>query len=205
MDMRDFLLKIYAYMRRLPEDRSLQAATAVALAMLEQDDVLTGNGIFLNGGLVPEELPVSFLDQSANLAQAIGAALTMKVGDGGHVVVTPISAECAQGERFPALLSLIQERELPICLLMECGADGADDLEKQDAWGEIERIQADGANAMRLMPALRLAVDRAREGDGPTLIECVQDAEEEDEFKSPTARLADVLLMEGFATPEELI
>lgn len=203
--MRDFLLKIYAYMRRLPEDRGLQAAAAVALAMLEPDDVLTGNGIFLHGGLAPEELPVSFLDQPANLSQAVGAALAMKAGNGGSVVVTPISAECAQGERFNALLNLIQERELPVCLLMECGADGSDDLEKQAAWGEIERIQADGANAMRLMPALRLAVDRAREGDGPTLIECIQDAEEEDEFTNPAARLADVLLTEGFATPEELI
>ena len=34
------------------------------------------------------------------------------------------------------------------------------------------------------MPALRLALDKAREGDGPTLIECVPDRppEEEDAF-----------------------
>lgn len=203
--MRDFLLKMYAYIRRLPQDRPLHAAVAVALAMLGREDALAGDGVMLRGGIPAEELPVSFLDMSADPAQAVGAALAIRAGNPGCVVVTPVSAACAQEERFPALLTLAQELLLPVCFLMECDGEGPEELESQAVMGEIERIQADGTDAMRLMPALRLAIDRAREGDGPTLIECVRGGEEEEAFGSPADRLADVLLTEGFARPEELI
>ena len=59
---------------------------------------------------------------------------------------------------------------------------------------------------MKLMPALRLAVDRAREGDGSTLIECVVDqlSDDEDSESEPLERLDNVLIVEGYAMPEEL-
>ena len=72
---------------------------------------------------------------------------------------------------------------------------------------EMECIPADGRGVMKLMPALRLAVDKAREGDGPTLIECVSDQapEDEDTPAGPLERLNSVLILEGYAMPEELL
>ena len=204
--MRDFLLKMYGFMKQLPAEHGLHAAVAVALAMLGPDDRLAGAGTLLSGGVKPEELSSSFLDAAIDPAIALGAVIALQAQTDGSVVVAPVKAERARAEEFPKLLELAVSMRLPIAFLMECDADFPDDLEAQAALGEIERIQADGQDAMRLMPALRLAIDKAREGDGPTLIECVcNEALEEEGTDTPAARLAEVLITEGYATPEELI
>ena len=203
--MREFLLKMYAYLKILPQEQGLHAAVAVTLAMLGKGDYLAVQDQLLPGGIFPGKLPVSVLDRPADPAQAVGAALAMQARGEGCVTVVPVTGECAQEERFVQLLELAQEMRLPILFLLECGEDFPEELEEQAALGEMERIQADGLDAMRLMPALRLAIDRAREGDGPTLVECMLNMEEEDGLKSPAERLRDVLLTEGFARPEELV
>ena len=201
--MRDFLLKMYAYLKRLPAEQGLHAAVAVALAMLGRDDRLAAYTRLVPGGLAADQLSPSLLDQGTDPAAAVGAAAAMQAQSDGCVVVAPVSSARAGEKDFPALLTLAVERRLPVVFLMECGADFPDDLEAQAVLGEIERIQADGQDAMRLMPALRLGIDKAREGDGPTLIECV--CEEAEDGATPILRLADVLITEGYATPEELI
>ena len=127
----------------------------------------------------------------------------MQAQSEGCVVAAPVPTECVQDEAFADLLETAVEMSLPIVFLMECDADFPEDLEAQAVLGEIERIQADAGDAMRLMPAIRLAIDKAREGDGPTLVECVC-ADEAQEL-TPAERLAEVLITEGYATPEELI
>ena len=201
--MRDFLLRMYAFMRRLPEEQGLHAAVAVAMAMLSGDDRLAGRDCLLRGGLFPEQLSPSFLDEGMNPALALGAAIAMQAQSEGCVVAAPVPTECVQDEAFAGLLEMAVEMSLPIVFLMECDADFPEDLEAQAVLGEIERIQADAGDAMRLMPAIRLAIDKAREGDGPTLVECVC-ADEAQEL-TPAERLAEVLITEGYATPEELI
>ena len=204
--MRDFLLRIYSYMKQLPQEHPLRAATAVALGMLTGGDRLAMQGELLPGGVtLPEDIP--FLpDHPASPALAVGSALAMHLQDEGGVVVAPISGMQAGSAQFPSLLHLAYSLHLPVIFMLECDADFPDDLEAQAALGEIERIQADALDAMRLMPALRLAIDKAREGDGPTLIECLlDDAADEPELGDPAARLADVLITEGYATPEELL
>ena len=58
---------------------------------------------------------------------------------------------------------------------------------------------------MSLLPALRAALDKARDGDGPTLIQCVTDREPDDDTPGdPIQRLDRTLLLEGYAEPEEL-
>lgn len=203
--MRDFLLRMYAFMKRLPPEHGLHAAVAVALAMLEPEDRLAGHASILAGGIQPGQLSPSLLDEEMNPALALGAAIALQTQLEGCVVVSPVTADRAREKDFPALLKLAVDMCLPVVFLMECDADFPDDLEAQAALGEIERIQADGLDAMRLMPALRLAIDKAREGDGPTLVECVCSAEEDDAGNTPADRLADVLITEGFATPEELL
>lgn len=204
--MRDFLLRIYTCMKLLPESHPLRAATAVALCMLNEDDRLAAHVGLLPGETLSEEALSSFMESPSDLALAIGAALAMRLQDKGGVVVAPIANEQISMVDLPSLLHLAYSFRLPIVFLMECDAEFPDDLEGQAALGEIERIQADAADAMRLMPALRLAVDKAREGDGPTLIECVSaSSDDETETPDPLARLADVLLTEGYAASEELL
>ena len=201
--MRDFLLRMYAFMRRLPEEHGLHAAVAVALAMLGPEDRLAGHASLLCGGIFPEQLSPSLLDEEMNPSLALGAAIAMQAQSEGCAVVAPVPTACAQETEFAQILQAAVDQCLPIVFLMECDEDFPDDLEAQAVLGEIERIQADSQDAMRLMPALRLAIDKAREGDGPTLIECVCTQSEPDE--TPAGRLADVLITEGYATPEELL
>ncbi len=200
--MRDFLLKMYAYLRRLPAEQGLHAAVAVALAMLGPDDRLAARAALIPGGVLPGKVSSSLLDETPDPAAALGAAIALQAQAEGCVVVAPVTAQRAQEDDFASLLMLAAEMRLPIAFLMECDEEFPDDLDAQAALGEIERIQADGGDAMRLMPALRLAIDRAREGDGPTLIECVCGAAD---AESPAARLRDVLITEGYARPEELV
>jgi len=201
--MREFLLKMYAYLKRLSGEQGLDAAIAVALAMIGRDDRLAIRTRIVPGGLQANELPEDLLAEGGNPAVALGAALAMQAQEEGCVVVTPVSGEQTQSEAFHVVLALAAERRLPIVFLTECGREYADELEDQAEQGEVERIQADGIDAMRLMPVLRLAIDKAREGDGPTLIECICEAADGED--GPAARLADVLITEGYATPEELI
>lgn len=201
--MRDFLLKMYAFMRRLPAENRLHAAVAVALAMLDPHDRLAGRAELLRGGLFPEQLSPSLLDGGMNPALALGAAIAMQAQTEGCAVIAPVPHECAQEMEFAQILETAVSLCLPIVFLMECDQEFSDDLEAQATLGEIERIQADGGDAMRLMPAIRLAIDKAREGDGPTLIECV--CAEDGQEPTPAGRLADVLITEGYATPEELV
>ena len=201
--MRDFLLRMYAFMRRLPEEHGLHAAVAVALAMLEKQDRLAGHASLLQGGIFPENLSPSVLDEEMNLALALGAAIAMQAQAEGCAVVAPVPTACTHEKDFPQILQIALDMQLPIVFLMECDDEFPDDLEAQAVLGEIERSQADGRDAMRLMPVLRLAIDKAREGDGPTLIECVCGEINSDE--TPAQRLAEVLITEGYATPEELL
>ena len=201
--MRDFLLRMYAFMRRLPAEHGLQAPVAVALAMLGPEDRLAGHESLLRGGIFPEQLFPSALDEEMNPALALGAAIAMQTQSEGCAVIAPVPTACAQEKEFPQLLQLALDMQLPIVFLMECDEDFPDDLEAQAVLGEIERIQAESRDAMRLMPALRLAIDKAREGDGPTLIECLCSGEEAE--GTPVQRLAEVLITEGYATPEELL
>lgn len=204
--MRDFLLRMYAFMKQMPADQTLHAAIAVALAMLEPDDCLAADTDLVPGSVDPDSLFHRLIGERSNPALAVGAALALSRQTDGCVIVAPICSEAAYSDQIPVLLQLAVTLRLPVVFLMECTADFPDDLDAQAALGDIERIQADSQDAMRLMPAIRLGIDKAREGDGPTLIECVYDRDPDDEeLPLPAERLADVLITEGYATPEELV
>ncbi len=200
--MREFLLKMYSYMKRFSSDDRIHAAVSVALSMLEKEDRLVVHGALISGRPPVQMLPKDMLQQKADPAVALGAALALRSQVAGSVVVVPLCAEQISSESFQMLLSLTMAMCLPIVFLMQCDPDFSEDLQAQAELGEIERIHADGQDAMRLMPVIRLAIDKAREGDGATLIECVCDNKDR---RSPADRLAKILITEGYATPEELI
>lgn len=201
--MRDFLLRMYAFMRRLPGENGLHAAVAVAMAMLDSHDRIAGCSVLLSGGIFPEQLSPSFLDEGPNPSLALGAAIAMQAQAAGCAVIAPVSAAFAREAAFAEILETAEQLGLPIVFLMECDGEFSDDLDAQTMPGDIECIEADGSDAMRLMPAIRLAIDKAREGDGPTLVQCV--LTEDTDAPTPAERLAEVLITEGYATPEELV
>ena len=200
--MRDFLLKMYSYMKRLSPDNPLHAAAAVALAMLEKEDRLAVCDALISGRPPVSQLPADILQQPADPAMALGAALALNVQAQGGVVVVPLLLEQTYDESFQTILRLAAGMYLPIVFLMQCDEDFPDDLQAQAALEDVECIHADGQDAMRLMPVIRLAIDKAREGDGATLIECTFDPTAK---IKPAERLAKVLITEGYARPEELL
>ena len=200
--MREFLLKMYSYMKRFSSGERIHAAVSVALSMLDKEDRLVVHGALISGRPPAEMLPKDMLRRQADPAVALGAALALRSQVAGSVVAVPLCVEQISSESVQMLLSLTVTMCLPIVFLMQCEPDFSEDLQAQEALGDIERIHADGQDVMRLMPAIRLAIDKAREGDGATLIECVWD---NNDRRSPADKLAKILITEGYATPEELL
>lgn len=112
--MRDFLLKMYEYMRRLPTEQGLHAAVAVALAMLEPDDRLAMGARLVGGGVSPDEAIDRLFEAGSDPAVAVGAAAALQLQSDGSVVVAPVSAAWAEREELPALLALAADRRLPV-------------------------------------------------------------------------------------------
>lgn len=201
--MRDLLLRMYFFIKQLPGEHPLSAAVAVALAMLEPDDYLAMHQRLTPGIPDTERIPDALLGRPGDTATAIGAAMALHRKGQGGVVVAPLDEDCLQQAEFSELLSLALRQRLPLVLLTAVSEEDACELTEPETC-ELERIQADGRDVMRLMPSLRLAIDKAREGDGPTLIECIRSLDD-GETALPAERLAEVLITEGYATPEELI
>ena len=194
-------MKIYRLLANMRASGSapLDAAVAAAVCMAEEGDMLAGNGRIYPLPILPES---GNIFRTADPGMACGAALALKRKNAGALCVA-----CAEdGARLEEALSLAKALELPLIFLVSCSEAARDALSSRVMALDVECIPADGRSVMALMPALRLALDKAREGDGPTLIECVPDRppEEEDAPEDALDRLRDVLILEGYAAPEEL-
>ena len=198
--MKELLLKIRALLSRLAEGGDpLATASAVALGLLEEGDLFAG-GASLTA--VDENAPGLERVDPADPMLAAGAAFALqRRGEGGVIV-----AAAEDADRLYEAISLAVKLALPLVLLVSCPQASLDELSSRVMAADMECIPADGRGVMSLMPALRLAIDKAREGDGPALIECVSDQplEDEDAPADPLERLNSVLILEGYATPEEL-
>ena len=198
--LKELLLKIRALLSRFMADgkaEPLAAAAAVALNLLEEGDLFAGGSTVRP---VPNETAAI---SAANPMLAAGAACALQRKNEGGVVVAPAEVS----ETLDDAIRLAVALSLPLVLLVSCPAASLDELSSRVMAADMECIPADGRSVMKLMPALRLAVDKAREGDGPTLIECVSDQplDDDDTPADPLERLNSVLILEGYAMPEELI
>ncbi len=201
--MKELLLRIRALLSRLTsggENEPLAAAAAVALNLLEKGDLYAGGPALT---AVADGLPDDIRIDPADPMMAAGAACALQRKNEGGVVV----ASAAESDRLYASIALAVKLSLPLVLLVSCREANVDELSSRVMAADMECIPADGRGVMKLMPALRLAVDKAREGDGPTLIECVRDLplDDEDTPADPLERLNSVLILEGYAMPEELL
>ena len=200
--LKELLLKIRALLIRLAElgaNRPLAPAAAVALNLLEAGDFYAAGPTLtpITEG-APADVP---LDPADPLAAAGAACALRRKNEGGAVV-----AVVEENDRMYEAVSLAVKLNLPLVLLVSCHDSALDELSSRVMAADMECIPADGRGVMKLMPALRLAIDKAREGDGPTLIECVCDRplDDEDTPADPLERLNNVLILEGYAMPEEL-
>lgn len=197
--MKELLLKIRALLSRFESggaDSPLAAAAAVALCLLEPGDLFAAGP-----ALAPLTEPLPDGVSPADPLMAAGAACAQRRRNEGGAVV----AAAEDTPRLYEAISLAVRLNLPLVLLVSCREAALDELSSRVMAADMACIPADGRSVMKLMPALRLAIDKAREGDGPTLIECVCDQTPEDgDADDPLERLNGVLILEGYATREEL-
>ena len=195
--MRELLLKIRALLLRFGVADVRATATAVTLALLEEGDLFAFGERFELVGDAAESDGVAPTDALA----AAGAAYALQRRGEDAVI-----AAWADERHLDRALETAAALGLPLILLYACRESELDELSSRVMAADVSCVPADGRSVMKLMPALRLAVDRAREGDGSTLIECVVDqlSDDEDSESEPLERLDNVLIVEGYAMPEEL-
>lgn len=194
--MRELLLKIRALLLRFGAADERAAATAVTLGLLEEGDLFAfGERVAPVGETVRENVAPT------DALVAAGAAYALQRRGEDAVI-----AAWVDESHLDRALETAAALGLPLIMLCACRESKLDELSSRVMAADVSCVPADGRSVMKLMPALRLAVDRAREGDGSTLIECVVDqlSDDEDAESGPLERLDNVLIVEGYATPEEL-
>jgi TPP-dependent pyruvate/acetoin dehydrogenase alpha subunit len=133
-------------------------------------DVATGN--LGANGIVGGGIPI-----------AVGAALAQKLGGTGRVVIAFFGDGAANEGAFHEAANLAAVWELPVVFIcennhygMSMSADEAFAIEhissRAAAYG-FPGITVDGNDLQEVYEAVSAAVDRARAGDGPTLVENV--------------------------------
>ena len=199
--MRELLLKIRALLISLRGGTlpPLGPAAAVALALMERGDLYAGEDALLPVDDVLIDQPAA---HACSAMRAAGAACALKRYDRGSVACAAIRAGDAQ---FDQALTLAVDMALPVIYLVPVRENDLTALTDRVMALNMTCVTADGRDVMLLLPAIRSALDTAREGDGPTLIQCVTDREPDDDTPGdPIQRLDRTLLLEGYAEPEEL-
>ena len=195
--MRELLLKIRTLLIRFGAADGRAAATAVTLGLLEEGDLFAFGERFEPVGETTQSDGIA----PADALEATGAAYALQKRGEDAVI-----AAWVDEKHLDRALETAAALGLPLIMLYACHEAELDELSSRVMAADVSCVPADGRSVMKLMPALRLAVDRAREGDGSTLIECVADqsSDDEDAESGPLERLDNVLIVEGYAMPEEL-
>jgi pyruvate dehydrogenase E1 component alpha subunit len=137
------------------------------------------------GGRVPDEindLPIA-IPVATQLPHAVGIGYAIRLGGGDDVVMTffgdgaTSEGDFHEGLNFAAVLEtpvvfLCQNNQWAISTPREKQTASKSLAQKAVAYG-MPGIQVDGNDVLAVHVAASEAVERARRGDGPTLIECV--------------------------------
>lgn len=163
---------------------------------------------------------------------AVGAALTSKMKDLGFVVLCFFGDGASNEGSFHEAINLASIWQLPVIFFCENNQYGMSGsvkemvniehiAERAAAYGIPGKV-IDGNNLFEVIEATKEAVDRARNGEGPTLIEAktyrwkghsksdakkYRTKEEEMDWRlnrDPIKRCAEALIDQGIATEEEL-
>ena len=129
---------------------------------------------------------VGFLGSSSivggSLPLAVGTALASDIRDDGRVSVTFFGDGATDEGVFHECLNFASLQKLPVIFICENNLysthlrlsfrQPADNIYKKAEGYMMPGIRIDGNNVIEVFRASREAVERARNGEGPTLIEC---------------------------------
>lgn len=152
-----------------------EAATASVAACLRQGDSVTQTprGVlagYLQYGEI--HLPASAVgDPASSLAAATGDALRHKLEKQGHVAVVYTSTgemeTGSEADREREIFAVAAKLALPAIYVVEGGTS------PEGSCGAIPVIRVDGSDAVAVYRVAYESITRARDGGGPTMIECV--------------------------------
>lgn len=164
--------------------------------------------------------------------QAVGVGLAAKKENGGEVVyVSGGEGSTSEGEFFEAVnwaareavpvIFFIQDNRFAISVPVTQQTAGASIYEATKGFKGLERVQVDGTNFIETYDAISRASERARKGEGPTLIVAdvvrllphsssddhakyrTKDDIERDKAKDPLPKMANFLIEQGYLTDTE--
>ena len=179
-------------------------------------------GLFGTNGIVAGGLPA-----------AVGAAISAKTHGKGHVVVAFFGDGAVNHGAFHESVNFATVQQAPVVFVCENNlyatatpfskATRQTSVAARAAAYGLPGVEVDGNDVLAVREVARQAIDRAREGGGPTLIECktyrvvghhegdpvagtYRTMEELEEWKKrcPIQRFRGWLLAKGFATDKEL-
>ncbi|MBP1760769.1 MAG: acoA [Firmicutes bacterium] len=167
----------------------------------------------------------------AGMPLATGAAFTCKYKGNGAVAVAFFGDGASDRATFHESLNLASTWKLPIVFLCENNGwaisnsqenhQNVTDISDRASGYGIPGVSVDGNDVIAVYEAAAAAIDRARKGDGPTLVECkswrwrghfegdpgaYKDPKDQEEWlaKDPIPRLEKNLLKLKYATQAEL-
>ncbi|NPV09525.1 MAG: dehydrogenase [Anaerolineae bacterium] len=166
-----------------------------------------------------------------NIPVATGAGLSVKMRGTDQVVLCFFGDGASNTGNFHESLNMASTWKLPVVYVVEnnlygmsvpfCNAAACPDVARRAAAYEMPGVIVDGMDVLAVREAVAEAVERARRGEGPSLIEAktyryyghsrsdpraYRTKEEEQAWRErdPIQRLRRLLLEEGIATQEEL-
>jgi TPP-dependent pyruvate/acetoin dehydrogenase alpha subunit len=174
-----------------PDYRSTGALFARGVSMSAYLSQLLGTGCDLSKG---RQMPTHYASRDLRVASvstpvgngivhAVGLAWAVKLRKGGEVVLVLFGDGATSSDGFHAGMNIAGVHRLPVVFLcrnnqyaislpLSMQTASKTIAVKAAAYG-FEGVQVDGNDALAVYNAARIAFDRARAGDGPTLIEAV--------------------------------
>jgi 2-oxoisovalerate dehydrogenase E1 component len=177
-------------------------------------------------------IPTQSSPTGTQYLQAVGVALAAKK-DGTDEVVYVSSGEGAtsEGEFFEAVnwaarealpvIFFIQDNRLAISVPVEIQTAGGSVYDVVSGFKGLERFDVDGSNFIEVFGAMQKAVERARQGGGPSLVHAnvvrllphsssddqlkyrAKEDVERDKAKDPLPKMMHFLIEEGYITDKE--
>ena len=152
-----------------------EACTAGVIACLRSGDSVTASprgllaGYLQNGSLMQPHVAAS--TATARLAAATGDGLRHKLDKQGNIAV--VFAGAGDPDRMREVFAAAGDSSLPVLYVMESG------LPLAEVCGGLPVIRVDGADSVAVYRVAHESVTRAREGGGPTIVECAVWPDEE--------------------------
>ncbi len=116
------------------------------------------------------------------IAITVGAALASKMQKNGRVAVSFFGEGATNEGIFHESLNLASVWKLPVIFVCENNGYGISvpawqstsvtDISERAKAYNMEGFTVDGNDVLSIAPVVKYAIDKARQGDGPTLIEC---------------------------------